>query len=104
MDQVHYVDGIPKWFTYCLHWRNKRKWCRHRGHYVSIYGVHDACDFCGEKQEIKLILYDRDVLIRILTSHQRLDIDACYCGWYMPGSSHTQHIADKYEEFRWSTL
>ena len=47
MDKVYYVEGIPRWFTYCLHWRNKRRYCRKFGH-RDLAGALAVCDYCGE--------------------------------------------------------
>jgi hypothetical protein len=47
--------------------------------------------------EEKSIPYDRDVLGRVLTYHQRKDITSCECGWAELGKSHPEHVVDIYE-------
>lgn len=43
--------------------------------------------------------YDRASLETILTYHQRTDTSGCICGWSVLGASHSEHVADAYEEF-----
>jgi hypothetical protein len=42
--------------------------------------------------------YSRDVLVDVLTYHQRADARYCTCGWGVLGASHADHIANVYED------
>ncbi len=50
MDRIEYPPhdpgqpAVPHWFTYLVHWVNKRLYCR-RGHTLTLYR---SCNRCGE--------------------------------------------------------
>jgi len=44
------------------------------------------------------ISYDREVLVEVLIYHQRKNLQYCQCGWGDLGRSHSDHVADIYEQ------
>lgn len=44
------------------------------------------------------LTHDREVLIDVLTYHQRASSSHCACGWSKLGHSFADHIADVYED------
>lgn len=42
--------------------------------------------------------YDREVLVDVLAHHQRTDTSGCHCGWNRLEASHSEHVADIYEQ------
>lgn len=44
------------------------------------------------------LIYDRETLVTILVYHYRKNDASCGCGWGVLGQSHSEHVADIYEE------
>lgn len=44
------------------------------------------------------VVYDRAVLVEVLTYHTRDDIKGCRCGWAELGRSWPEHVATVYEQ------
>lgn len=44
-----------------------------------------------------MMLYDRELFVRVLVYHQPTNTSGCICGWAKLGASHPEHVADVYE-------
>jgi hypothetical protein len=42
-------------------------------------------------------VYDRELLVEVLTYHQQRSDSSCICGWARLGALHPEHVADAYE-------
>lgn len=43
-------------------------------------------------------VYDREVLVQVITYHRNVTIEGCMCGWADLGKDHSKHVADVYEQ------
>lgn len=53
----------------------------------------------GSQKEATTWVYDRDILVDVLTNHYPVKMGGCGCGWREFGKSHSEHVANVYEEF-----
>lgn len=44
------------------------------------------------------MMYDREALVTVLVYHQPTSTSGCHCGWGVLGASHSEHVADVYEQ------
>jgi hypothetical protein len=45
-----------------------------------------------------MILYNRKILVEVLTYHWATNASGCGCGWHDLGKSHAEHVATIYED------
>jgi hypothetical protein len=43
------------------------------------------------------VIYDREILVRVLVYHWPTRNSGCWCGWAELGASFPEHVADVYE-------